>query len=145
MELCLHACLQVPANMAECVSPHFDLWVKVWLTLPEITPAALWECHDKLWDVLLTTNWDLPICVSVYVASHNYCQWEPLWTSPVCLLISFDWADWWLLTWLIYWDEVSLTLQHMVNNLIAAAEALQLFDKSPGNQVWLHHGGLLWK
>lgn len=39
---------------------------------------------------------------------------------------------------------VNLTLQHMADDLIAI-EALQLFDKSPGNQVWLHHGGPLEK
>lgn len=36
------------------------------------------------------------------------------------------------------------TLQHMVCDLITI-EALQLFDKSPRSQVWLHHGGPLEK
>lgn len=32
------------------------------------------------------------------------------------------------------------TLHHMVDGLITIIEALHLFEKSPSNQVWLHHG-----
>lgn len=128
MELCLHACLQVPANIAECVSPHFDLWVKVWLTLPEITPAALWECHDKLWDVLPTTNWDLPICVSVYVWPHTITvsgnlSGRALFPSSSLLIGLIDgfWHDWYTGTKSVWhhsiWSTTSLLLPRLYSCL----------------------------
>ncbi len=96
------------------------------------------------WNILSWSKWPTTNLESAACVCNYFLQWPPR-TSPIWLFISFDCTDWWLLTWLIYWDEVNLTLQHMDTDDLITIEALQLFDKSPSNQVRLHHGGPLEK